>query len=317
MLLHRHAILWFFGVAFCTHLLGGIKSSPLPWFQHVSFDVATQRIHHLTEIGQTEQIVHIDGITLYNFFKTLYDRYNPSAILPCSTITIPKIIHQIWLGSPVPDIYKEWMQSWIDMHDGWEYKLWTDDNVHEIVLYNQELYDATCNYGIKSDILRWEILYQQGGLYVDVDYECIRSFDLFHHMYDFYTGMQPLDTHMVQLGAALVGSRPGHPILLHCIETMRNHWHLKGAPKKTGPVHFTQSFYAMAGQNGSKDIAFPPFYVYPLGCREVTTATSMEEWTRKGAFAVHWWSKSWMPKEYRPMRFRVIHNDVSTVCWND
>jgi hypothetical protein len=64
----------------------------------------------------------------------------------------------------------------------------------------------------------------------------------------------------------------------------------KGAPKKTGPVHFTKSFYAMAGKNNSKDIAFPAFYFYPLGCQE--TVDNRSAWIKKGAFAVHWWAKS-------------------------
>ncbi|HEV2916999.1 MAG TPA: glycosyltransferase [Candidatus Babeliales bacterium] len=284
---------------------------------YIPFDVAMQKIYYLPEIGNTERIVTIDGITLYNFFKNLYDLHNPAIIPQKNVPVIPKIIHQIWLGSPVPSIYQHCMQSWIDHHPDWHYKLWTDENVHEITLYNKKFYDEAQNYGTKSDILRWEILYQYGGLYVDVDYECFRSFDLLHHIYDFYTGIQPLDTQMVQLGAALVGSRPGHPILEHCIMTIKDHWHLKGAPKKTGPVHFTQSFYAQAGKNGSIDIALPPFYVYPLGCREKVQNNSRERWIKQGSFAIHWWSKSWMPKEYRPALFRTIDNAKSAATWND
>jgi hypothetical protein len=195
------------------------------WRYH-PFDAAMQKISHLTEIGQTEQVVQIDGITLYNFLRNLYELNNPLVLLPQETLKIPKIIHQIWLGSPVPEVYKKLMQTWIDMHPDWKYHLWTDENVHELILYNQELYNEAKNYGVKSDILRWEILYRYGGLYVDVDYECLHSFDEFHYIYDLYTGIQPLDTLMVQLGAALVGARPGHPVLKHCIETIREHWHL-------------------------------------------------------------------------------------------
>jgi hypothetical protein len=288
------------------------------WHYH-SFDVAMQRVTQTKAIGQTELIVGIDGVTLYNFLKTLYDTYNPLRIAPGEVLKIPKIIHQIWLGSPVPDVYKEFMQTWIETHvgRGWEYKLWTDETINEIILYNQRFYDDTDNFGIKSDLLRWEVLYTYGGLYVDMDYECLCAFDALHYIYDFYTGIQPLDSQMVQLGAALVGSRPGHPILKHCIESVKDHWHLKGAPKKTGPVHFTQSFYAMAGRNNSIDIAFPALYVYPLGCVEKITEDLRQKWIEQGSCAVHWWSKSWMPKNYRPPCFRSINNAESTEHWND
>jgi mannosyltransferase OCH1-like enzyme len=291
--------------------------SLLGFLPHYPFDVAMQRISYLEAISDTERITQIDGVSLYKFLKMLYETYNPSTLTPSTTIKIPKIIHQIWLGSPVPDVYKTLMQTWVDMHPGWEYRLWTDENVGNISLFNKKFYDEAQNYGMKSDILRWEILYQYGGLYVDVDYQCLQPFDALHYLYDFYTGIQPLDTLMVQLGAALVGTCPQHPILKHCIETIGDHWKLKGAPQKTGPIHFTRSFYAQAGQHGTIDIALPPVYVYPLGCREKVTATSVTEWLQKGALAVHWWSKSWMPMEYRPLRFRSIENSQSSACWND
>lgn len=295
-----------------------IAKQDTSWFTYVPFDLAMKKDFHLSSILATKNFMEtIDGWELYSFFKRLFEKYNPLNIKLKKRVTIPRIIHQIWLGSSVPEVYKQYMQSWIDHHPEWEYKLWTDENVHEITLYNQDFFDATANYGAKSDILRWEILYQFGGLYVDMDYECLASFEPFHHRYDFYTGIQPLDTFMIQLGAALVGSRPGHPILKHCIETIKDDWHLKGAPKKTGPIHFTKSFYLFAGKDGSIDIALPAFYVYPLGSQEAVQEASMQKWIKQGSFAVHWWSKSWMPKEYRPMKFRNIHNTDTAVHWND
>jgi len=290
-------------------------------WRYVSFDDAMEKDKYSSAIAATEKIIELDGFALYDFFKNLYEANNFSAIEPATEneaeLKIPKIIHQIWLGSPVPESFIALQQSWIEFHmdRGWSYKLWTDADVAQMQLYNQEFYDATDNYGVKSDILRWEVLYTYGGVYVDMDYECLRALDDFHYTYDFYTALQPLDTLFVQLGAALFGTRPGHPILQHCIDTIKNDWHLQGAPKKTGPVHFTKSFYACANQNGNKDIALPAFYFYPLGCRE--TEANRKGWTQQGSYAVHWWAKSWMPKNYRPSMFRDINNDSSAARWND
>jgi hypothetical protein len=137
---------------------------------------------------------------------------------------------------------------------------------------------------------------------------------IIHHTYDFYTGIQPLDTQFIQLGATLFGGVPGHPIMQHCIETIKDDWHLKGAPTKSGPLHFTKSFYAMAGKNGFKDIALPASYFYPLGCQD--TALKRKEWIEKGAFAVHHWAKSWMPRQYRSAEFRHLNNDHLVATWN-
>jgi mannosyltransferase OCH1-like enzyme len=286
-------------------------------WQYIPFDNAMKKDVYPNSILVTERIIGLDGNTLYDFFKSMYEENNFSVIDPETELKIPKIIHQIWLGSPLPDSFIELQQSWIEQHigRGWLYKLWTDEDVAQMELYNQEFYDATDNYGIKSDILRWELLYMYGGVYIDMDYECLRELDDFHYTYDFYTSLQPLDSFFVQLGNALFGSRPGHPILQHCIETIRNDWHLQGVPRKTGPVHFTKSFYACAGRNGNKDIALPSFYFCPLGCQE--KESNRTGWTTQGAYAVHWWAKSWMPKGYRPPLFRDIHNDASAATWND
>lgn len=286
---------------------------------YIPFDIAMKKnsSHSWQQIcATTKQIVGIDGYALYNFFKDMYEQNNLSMIAPSSQLKIPKIIHQIWLGSPVPESFKVLQQSWIAHHIGrdWLYKLWTDEDVKHMHLYNQEFYDATDNYGIKSDILRLEIIYHYGGVYIDMDYECLQALDDLHYTYDFYTALQPLDTSFIQLGSALFGACPKHPIIKHCIETVKDDWHLKGAPKKTGPVHFTKSFYACASTKGNKDIAFPAFYFYPLGCQE--TEENRNSWTKQGAFAVHWWAKSWMPKIYRRTTFKNINNEKSTENWN-
>ena len=295
-------------------LIMGCTPSIVAQWPYVPFDSAMKKNEFPQVYELTSHIFDMNGHTLYEFFKNLYDQ--ECTISPQAELKIPKIFHQIWLGSPLPQEFVELQQSWIQHHSdrGWAYKLWTDEDVAQLQLYNQEFYDATDNYGVKSDILRLELLYHFGGVYIDMDYECLRPLDDLL-TYDFFTSLQPLDTLFVQLGTALVGSRPGHPILQHCIETIKDDWHHKGAPKKTGPVHFTKSFYAMAGQNGNKDIAFPAFYFCPLGCRE--TIDNRIAWAQQGAFAVHWWAKSWMPKQYRPMLSKNIDNELSAKSWND
>jgi inositol phosphorylceramide mannosyltransferase catalytic subunit len=287
-----------------------------PWV-YVDFDESMQTMRYARAIASTKTIVGIEGEELLQFFRKLFEKNNLSRVVPTVEVKIPKIIHQIWLGSPVPPELKRYMNTWIKYHPDWEYKLWTEEDIAQLKLRNQYFYDASDNYGIKSDIARWEILYRMGGVYVDTDFECFRQLDVLNYTYDFYIALQPLDTLFVQLGIGLVGTIPGHPIIKHCIETIKDDWHEKGAPKKTGPVHFTRSFYQMADQQGLRDIAFPASYFYPLGCRENTDNIDVEAWLKKGAVGVHWWAKSWMPKSFRPSAFQSIKNDDSTKSWND
>lgn len=286
-----------------------------PWVR-IGFDEAMQTRQFVKQVLVTKRMIGLSGVQFLGLCKRLYDEQNPDAMPISPTPIIPKIIHQIWLGSPVPDAFKDYMQSWVNAHMGgeWEYRLWTDKEVEEnIVLYNREYYDQAQCYAMKSDILRYEILYQMGGVYIDTDFECLqRPLDLFHHQYDFYTGLQPLDTSIVQLNNALIGSIPGHPLLKDCMERIRSNWDKKGAaPLRTGPIPLTWSFFEHAGQHGFRDIALPAFYFYPLGCRE--HELKKEEWIQKGAFAVHHWSKSWLPPKYRLERFKNLGNEELTV----
>ncbi len=286
-----------------------------PFIYH-DFDEAMQIRNYPKAFALTNRILNYDGKQFFELGRSLYNQYNPSVLASQSEPIIPKHIHQIWIGGPLPEVFKKYIDTWKQMHPDWGYTLWTDENVHELFpLHNQSYYDESEGMGVKSDLLKWEIIYRFGGVYVDVDYECLQPLDELHHLYDFYTAYQPLDAFFVQLGAALYAAHPEHLILKHCIETIQDDWHHKGAPKKSGPCHFSKSFMAVAGENGSRDIAFPSFYFYPLGSKERVLRRS--QWVREGAYAIHHWAMSWMPINTRRQEFRTFENERSSKVWND
>jgi len=286
-----------------------------PFIYH-DFDEAMQIARYPKAFALTSRILNYDGKQFFEFGRSLYNQYNPSLLAPQSEPTIPKHIHQIWIGGPLPEVFKKYIDTWKQMHPDWGYTLWTDENVRELFpLHNQSYYDESEGMGVKSDLLKWEIIYRFGGVYVDVDYECLQPLDELHYLYDFYTAYQPLDAFFVQLGAALYAAHPKHPILKYCIETIQDDWHHKGAPKKSGPCHFSKSFMAVAGENGSRDLAFPSFYFYPLGSKERVLKRS--QWVREGAYAIHHWAMSWMPINTRRQEFRTFENERSSKVWND
>ncbi len=294
------------------------KHSLTPWVEldfdeamHMEVDAYTKAIKQVTK-----KVVGIDGNLLYHYFRGLYNKNKITNIPPSTTLRIPKIIHQIWLGGPLPDCFRKFVISWLKFHlDGWQYKLWTDADIEALNMHNRGFYNATDNYGIKADLARMEILYQYGGVYVETDFECLRPLDILHYMYDFYVGIQPLDSQFLQLGIGIIGARAGHPILKHSIETIKDDWHKKGAPQKTGPVHFTRSFYAVSGIKDMIDIALPAAYFYPLGCEGEQTVNK-KTWQNDGSFGIHWWAKTWMPASFRQEQFKTIENQKSTESWD-
>ncbi|MEX0940366.1 MAG: glycosyltransferase [Candidatus Babeliales bacterium] len=225
----------------------------------------------------------------YNLLKQLYEKNNPQKIKQNNTIRIPKIIHQIWLGSPFPEKYKQWQASWKEKHSDWDYKLWTDADVATFNFINKKLFDAATNYGEKSDIWRYEILEQYGGVYVDTDFECLKALDILHYMYDFYIGIQPLDTNIVQLGIGIIGSIPHHPLLKQAIKQLPVYQSKKQIILKTGPIFFTNIFLNYMNRFDYLDIALPATYFYPLGYIKKD-----DGWQKSESFAVHHWEGSWL-----------------------
>ena len=85
--------------------------------------------------------------------------------------TIPKIIHQLWVGHhKVPYKFIDtWRKDYIDSNPSWQYKLWREEDIDSIDMQNREIYDKEYGYSGKADIARYEILYQHGGIWIDAD----------------------------------------------------------------------------------------------------------------------------------------------------
>lgn len=210
---------------------------------------------------------------------------------------IPKIIHQIWLGSPLPEKYKMLQATWIKHHPDWHYILWTDEDIEALGLENKKLYDATTNWGKKSDIARLEILDRFGGLYVDTDFECVRPFDVFHHCCDFYAGLNCGPTVLILNG--LMGAAPGHPVIKRSLEKLKAN---EGMPDNymnimygTGPGLITEAFKELTPTSKNRTVIFPStyFYPWPYYMRDEKDRAVIESWIKPETFGIHHWHLSW------------------------
>lgn len=107
-----------------------------------------------------------------------------------------KVVHQIWIGpDPMPENYQEFRKRWQEMNPDWEFKLWTEKEIDAEVWDNQAIYDAVAipPDGTKihevalatqrADIVRYEILYRYGGMYLDCDIEPIKTLSEMFEMY--------------------------------------------------------------------------------------------------------------------------------------
>lgn len=90
---------------------------------------------------------------------------------------IYKTIHYCWFGGkPLPESAQKCIASWRKYFPDYKIKEWDESNydVHKIP-YTAEAYNAK-KYAFVSDYARFDILYQYGGIYFDVDVEVIKPF---------------------------------------------------------------------------------------------------------------------------------------------
>lgn len=93
-------------------------------------------------------------------------------------IGIPKELSHIWIGpKPAP---KEWMDTWIKMHPEWNYTLYDNHFLENYNFKNRNLineYMRRGRYAGVADLMRYEILYEFGGLMVGADSICYHNTD--------------------------------------------------------------------------------------------------------------------------------------------
>lgn len=91
---------------------------------------------------------------------------------------IPKIIHYCWFGGkPKPTSVLRCIDSWRKYCPDYEVKEWNEGNFDVYVLpYTRDAYQAG-KYAFVSDVARFWVLYQEGGVYFDTDVEVIRPID--------------------------------------------------------------------------------------------------------------------------------------------
>lgn len=88
---------------------------------------------------------------------------------------INKILHFVWIGDEALCPHN-CIQTWREQHSGWEVKIWGNEELHNRQWINKHHMTAVAQAGrvnAVADLLRWEILLNEGGFAIDADSVCI------------------------------------------------------------------------------------------------------------------------------------------------
>ena len=110
---------------------------------------------------------------------------------------------------------RENIQTCLDLHPNWSYTIWTDDLVRREFPQLIDILIAASVPSVISDILRMNILARYGGIYMDTDFLCVRSFEtLLKQQYcTAFAGSEEAEQDNVFswfVSGGLIGSTPGH-----------------------------------------------------------------------------------------------------------
>lgn len=233
---------------------------------------------------------------------------------------IPKIINYCWFGGkPLPDSVLKCIESWRKYCPDYEILQWNEDNYdYKKLAYTLEAYEAK-KWAFVSDYARLDIIYNNGGIYLDTDVELIRGLDelLVHKC--FLAIEQP--SHLIATGLGF-GAEKGNS----CIKEMLNeyegiHFRLADGIYNTNmpcPVRNTAPFYKYGFNLEISEpvklggaMVYPPEYFCPF--ERYNNELNITENT----YSIHHYDTSWVSDEEKELteiikEYEKSHSAIKT-----
>lgn len=210
---------------------------------------------------------------------------------------IPKHIHYVWVGGPLPDAQRAYIESWRATNPDYEFTLWNESNIDFSIDRLRRAYKER-KWAKVADITRLVAVLRHGGVYLDTDIRLCKPLDpLLHHKCFF--GFQEQEPSRDWVANGVIGAEPGHWFIAHALANLLSIRSLPGGierPTKFGPKLITRLLLAQGLQAYSpmgvqvKDIFICPtesFFPYPFGAEFTPSCVTPE------TYGVHFWERSW------------------------
>ena len=212
---------------------------------------------------------------------------------------INKVIHYIWLGGKEePEILQKCKASWKKYCPDYEIKRWDESNLNiNENNYVKQAYEAR-KFAFASDYFRFEVLYKEGGIYLDVDVKLLKSLDGFLSEQCFM-GFEKGDEFLANPGL-VCGAEKGSPILKSVLDSYADASFIKedGSYDLTTICERTTSILEKFGlkridqtQRGEGWVVFASEYFCPLSWDKI------EKKKTKNTHSIHLYYASWKGKK--------------------
>jgi len=226
---------------------------------------------------------------------------------------IPKVIHQTWKNQNIPAEMSEFQQSWQHHHPDWEYRLWTDEDNRQFLQANYSwflsIYDSYPENIFRVDAIRYFILSHYGGVFIDLDFECLRPLEQLLEDKELVLGLEPAEhvqlpqpqsrrlTHIVC--PSLMASRVEHPFWQHVWQYLVENHRFPGVLDATGPFLLTRAYDTFPSPDTISLVASELLYpVTKFDCWDgKLNNPQFRQKIAQQAFAIHHWHGSWFKQK--------------------
>lgn len=221
---------------------------------------------------------------------------------------IPKVIHYIWLGGkPLPKIAEKCIESWKKFCPDYKIKRWDETNLN-LDKY-QFVIDAlkAKKYAFASDVLRTEILYNEGGIYLDIDVELIKPVDKLIEDKDCVIGFETSNLLNPGLFIATIKNNPDLKNILDIYKTLK--FDIDNLMNITVCEIYTKYYsqFGLKRENETQQISNTKFYASEY-FSPIDVITNKKNVT-KNTHSIHWYNASWYtPKQKFLKRTKRIIN---------
>lgn len=200
---------------------------------------------------------------------------------------IPKKAYYIWIGdAKKPEIFNKCYESWKIHLKGYEIIEINESNFDIDYHRKKNKFFNECfekkMWAYCSDYIRTVVLYENGGIYLDIDMQLLKSIDEYLK-YDFFIGYENLE----YIGVGLYGAKKKSEILEKLISFYENK--IYDTALWTIPKILTAIIKENGYHRNDKVLLLDKEYFYPFGLNETFTPSVITDKT----VAIHWWNASW------------------------
>ena len=213
----------------------------------------------------------------YEICHALWNSNRPKKIAKKESSAIPKIIHQLWLSDePLPEEYKKYQATWLKHHPEWEHHLWTHKDIKKLPESIKTRLTSSLDNREKEELLKAAILFELGGVVIDIAFECFKPLDGFHERYDLYASVEPPLTKprlggVLHISPLIIGSIPRHPLIYYWQQQMlqkydisREEHHPQERALACACLPLDEAVRVLGMDTEYVNIVLPPTYFFPL-----------------------------------------------------